>query len=440
LRRAVPFVILAALLALSAPPYADDWDGLGFLASIDRFDMAGFAPHAPGYPVYVAALRVASVVGDPRVAAYVVAIASAVATCLLAWRAGNWSVAFAVAATPLAWRASSAIGSEALALAFAVLALTGRTPITIGIAAGLGMGVRLSWAPLFLPMVVLSPHRKKSALAAASAVVAWAVPLAAIVGPSRLVALYRIHAEGHATTWGGTAITDPGIARIAFLARDVFVDGLGAGGDVLGIAIAIAAAALAFFGLRASRSAGFPRAREALLVLGPYIVWIAFGQNLRQQPRHALPIVVALAAALALAASVSKHARIAGGALALLVVARTATDAYARRTIPPAGAQLVDYVRRSPDMRGTAVFGGPSIRFFEGTELAKQTGVLATFDELRLGLSRLDDYPRRVLVTSEVEGAADAHLPLVITLCRPPRIDRRAPCLDVFDASELTRR
>ena len=81
----------------------------------------------------------------------------------------------------------------------------------------------------------------------------WAIPLVAIVATSQLVALYDTHARGHASTWGGTAITDPGIARIAFLARDVFVDGLGVDLDAIGIAIAVALAVLAVLGIMAMR-------------------------------------------------------------------------------------------------------------------------------------------------------------------------------------------
>ena len=56
-RAVAPMALLLLLLAVSAPPWPDDWDGLGFLASIKKFDMDHFAPHPPGYPVYVALLR-----------------------------------------------------------------------------------------------------------------------------------------------------------------------------------------------------------------------------------------------------------------------------------------------------------------------------------------------------------------------------------------------
>ncbi|HEY8075672.1 MAG TPA: DUF2723 domain-containing protein [Labilithrix sp.] len=464
--RGVGALLCAALLAASAPPWADDWDGLGFLASVDCFDIAHFAPHPPGYPVYVAALRVAHVFArDARVAAYAVAIASALVSALALWaaaergaRARGWVFAVAALVTPLAWRAFTAIGSESLALAFAAIAtwalVAARTKtdapnrsrprtfsgendrvtgVVLGAAIGLGLGVRLSWAPLFASLLVLAPRgvRARAVAAAIAATLAWVIPLAAIVGPSRLVALYRVHANGHATTWGGTAIADPGASRVAYLARDLFVDGLGAGPDALGVAIGVVAIALAGYGLRAWRRAGFACARDVAILVVPYFLWIALGQNVRQQPRHALPLVVVIAVLLALAATVSPRARQLGVALALLVAAHTAIDAWQRRTTPPPGEQLVAYARAQP--APVAIFGGPSIRFFESSELAKQAAVLPTYDELGYALTRVDRYPRTILVTSEVEGAPTE--PAVAVLCRPPRLDRRGPCLRVVTPS-----
>jgi hypothetical protein len=48
-------------------------------------------------------------------------------------------------------------------------------------------------------------------------------------------------------------------------------------------------------------------------------------------------------------------------------------------------------------------------------------------------LARLDELPERVWVTSEVARTGDSSAPLVhiATLCRPSRLDGRAPCLEV---------
>lgn len=444
---------LSLLLALSAPSAPDDWDGLGFLASVERFDMAKFAPHPPGYPVYVSALKLASVLtGGPLSAAYVVAITSAVGIASLVFLAarGLWgervatgSAGFAIG-TPIAWRVMSAVGSETLALLFVAVAgwslvsMRRRphwAPCLLGAAVGLGLGVRLSWAPLFVPLLLLTPRaaRPRAALTFLAALAAWVVPLLVVVGPRAVARLYGVQAHGHAWLWGGTALTEPGVGRLAYLARDIFVDGIGVDADAIGIAIALFAFALAVAGLRSWRRAGWRGARAATFVLAPYALWVGVGQNLRQQPRHVLPLVVAIAIGLAVASAQGRRARVAGIVIAVLVSGRTAMDASRRHRILPAGAQLAAYVAQLPDAEGIAVFAGPSARFFDSTSLAGRASSAPSLDDARLGLTRLDVFPRRILVTSEVEGVEAAHLPVVGTFCRPPRLDRRAPCLLLYD-------
>ena len=102
---------------------------LGFLASIRAFDLDHFAPHAPGYPVYVALLRMASWLTPSSVAAAnAVAVLSAVlalGSLATAARAvpGPGRVSLRSPSPPrrppLVWRCSSAIGSEAPAFACA---------------------------------------------------------------------------------------------------------------------------------------------------------------------------------------------------------------------------------------------------------------------------------------------------------------------------------
>ena len=445
-----------ALLALTAPAWPDDWDGIGFVESVRHFDMARFQPHPPGYPVYVALLKSAALVTrDPLRACVLVAVASGVLAVAFTWGAvraiagerAAWLAAILVGAAPLAWRSCSGVGSEGPALGcLAALAWgLGRawqgqrpawTAIAIGAGAGLGLGVRLSWAPLFVAGLLLAPRgsRLRAWVASAVSTTAWALPFTAIVGPSRLFALYATHLVGHAQRWGGTVTTEPGVVRLAWLARDVFVDGLGVGPDPLGIALALVLAFAAVHGLVTWRSAGWPVWKAVLAVVAPYVTWIALEQNLRDQPRHALPLVVLLSAALALpVATGSRRAFALVGSLALLMATRTAFDAHARRTIPPPGEQLLELARRQADPDRLDVFGVSSVRFFELGELADHAFTAGSLGDVQGRLARVDRLPSRVWVTSEVEGREASPWPLlpVATLCRPPRIDRRAPCLDV---------
>jgi hypothetical protein len=464
----------AALLVATAPPWPDDWDGVGFVESIHDFDLARFHPHPPGYPVYVALLRVAAlVVRDPVRACVLVAAASGACAVALLWAAvrtvaserAAWAVGVLAAVTPLAWRACSGVGSEAPALACAAACAWGlaegwclptvagdtmvhataprRAAVVLGVAAGLGLGVRLSWAPLYLALVALAPRggRVRAWAWATVSSLAWAVPLLAVVGPARLVSLLSAHLAGHAERWGGTVVTEPGPARVLWLARDVAVDGLGVGPDSLGLAIAAVMALAAAHALYAWRLAGWRAWKQVALALGPYVVWVGLGQNLRDQPRHVLPLVVALAVGLAMPAARSARAHAVVAVFALLVSARTAMDARARRTIAPPGQQLVDLVRAQASPDRLAVFGVASVRFFETTELAGRAFPAGSLGDVQIRLTRLDALPSHVWVTSEVDGArmpderraSPWPLEPVATLCRPPRIDRRAPCIDVYE-------
>jgi hypothetical protein len=443
----------AALLWASAPPWPDDWDGIGFVESATDFDLAKFQPHPPGYPVYVALLRMALVlVRRPMAACVLVAVASGVATVVLVFDAARRLfpprhavfVAVATGVTPLVWRAASGVGSEAPALAFAaaaawgaVLARRGRVAGAwcTGIAVGLGIGVRLSWAPWFLPWLLLVPAaaRKRAWTAATLAVVAWGLPLLAVVGPRRLVALYGTQLSGHAERWGGTVLTEPGWRRLGWLARDVGIDALGMGTGAFGLSISALVAIAAAMAAVQWRRAGWRGWSVAMLAVGPYLAWVALGQNLRDQPRHVLPLAAALVIAIVAGAIRTRLGSCVSAALVLCLTVRTGLDAHARRVVAPAGQQLVDLVRTQPHPDRIDVFGVTSIRFFERTELAGQALPAATLGDVQVALTRVDRLPARVWITSEVGTRQGARGPItrVATLCRPERIDRRAPCLAV---------
>ncbi len=450
--------VYAALLFATAPPWPDGWDGVGFVESVRDFDLAHFRPHPPGYPVYVALLRLAAaIVGAPVRACALVAAISGVVAIAFAWdatrrRAGEraaWMAAILVAVTPAVWRACSGVGSEAPALACAAacawgLVVAGRGSslrpwgvTVLGLGAGLGLGVRLSWAPLFGAALGIAARadRRRAWGTAAATCAGWAVPLVALVGPATLARLYAAHLGGHAAHWGGTVLSEPGAIRSLWVARDVFVDGLGLGGDALGVATAALLALATGQALVAWRAARWRGWRRSVGVVVPYLLWIGLGQNLRDQPRHALPLVALLAAGLALPVARSRGALAVVGALALVVALRTAADAHARRTIAPPGQQLVELARAQPSRERLAVFGGASVRFFETTELASCAVTVGSLGEARMELTRLDRLPERAWVTSEVAGLDDSRGPLrpLARLCRPARLERARPCLDVYE-------
>ncbi|MGD0527013.1 MAG: hypothetical protein ABSE49_17845, partial [Polyangiaceae bacterium] len=308
--------------------------------------------------------------------------------------------------------------------------------VVLGLGVGLGLGVRLSWAPVYLAVLALAPPgaRLRATGMAAAATLAWLAPLVKIVGAGRLYALTAAHFTGHAGRWGGTVVTEPGVVRLRWLARDVLADGFGVGFDALGLAVGLALVVALAVAVMAWQRAAWRGWRSAVLVVAPYLLWIGLGQNLRDQPRHALPVVVALAAGIALSVTRSRRTLGVVGALAVLVAMRASLDAHARRTIPPPGVQLVELARVQPAGGPIDVFGVSSVRFFETTELSGRAFTAGSLGDVQMRLTHVAALPSRVWVTGEVEGLPGSPWPLEkqATLCRPARIDRRAPCLDVY--------
>jgi hypothetical protein len=452
-RGSIPIAIATLVLALALlvrAPGPEDWDGIGFLSSITRFDLAAFSPHPPGYPVYVVLLRaVAAVVRDATFAGALLS-ALAVALCahctfrILEPRVGIFGAAvgaLAGAAPSLLLRSGSQVGTEATALAFLVGAVffglreTRRAAITLGVLVALGVGVRLSWWPLFLGVLALAPKpaRIPALLASIVAGLSWSAPLALVVGPRALVTLLTAHGEGHAQRFGRTLLHDGDVVgHAAALARDLTADGLGIDATPLGLAIAVVAVigAARFVTLWAN-GVLVPRTSIVLSLLA-YALFVFLFQNVIESPRHLVPIVYAcsVAAGVALARSWSSPVltRATPVAFVVLLLLRGTSDARARTTEPPLGAQIVALATRDGGTNA-AIFGGDSARFAIAAGVAG--GYAENLGDVTLALGGMQHLPATVFVTSEVH--IDARLPRVATVCRPPRLDRKHRCLDVYE-------
>jgi hypothetical protein len=431
----------------------DDYDSIGFVRAIERFDLAELQPHPPGYPVYVALCKamhaVVPALGDLGAACAVSAIAAAVTAAALFVlvstlanrRAGAVAIAlYTVAFSP--WFLGGAALSDGTAGAFAVVAFAlsaRRRFIASAVVLALGLGVRPSWFPLALSwlvlLVVLERSRRGYVAAAVCAfvvaMVAWLVPFALVVGPAKLVALSRAHVSGHFVEWGGTVVTRPqlGARALAWL-RDLFYDGLAPNGAALACVVVLTALAARTPSGSYARlcKAGLcmrPARWIAAAIVLPYGAWVLFAQNVLEQPRHLLPLVLVVLVVLAIVLSQRPlFAALAVGALGAasvpLVIERVRT--------PPAAAQLADYVMARFDPARTMVFGARAIRFLPPRMPSRPRTWLSEVD---VELERVDVLPADVLVTNEVEADAvrARRLHPLATFCRDRRLDRAWPCL-----------
>ncbi|WP_437617741.1 hypothetical protein [Sorangium sp. So ce1151] len=355
---------VVALAALAAAALAsrllfridhdEDIDALRFALGVERFDVGELRPHAPYYPVFIAAAKALALLGAaPREALALVSAASGAATvaftALLAHAvAGRRAAVFAGAlalASPFLWLSSEKLLSDMAGTAVTTAALwlcararrlhpAARTgsPAPPGAASrvarmrtcalvllGVGLGVRLSYFPFALACLAVIALGEGGRLAwlargrdLATGVLAWLVPLVLIATPRDLVATTWVQGLGHFTRWGGTAITvSSPLDRLHGVVWGLWANGLGGawpdapaarwlGAPPL-LALLGAAALLAVPLQRAARAA---REQPELWASAlAYFLWALLGQNIAYKPRHWLPLVPLLVVALAAGAA-----------------------------------------------------------------------------------------------------------------------------------------
>ena len=91
------FAGLAALFAITRSHWLDDWDSVNFALALDDFDVMRHRPHPPGYPLYIAAGKLAHVfVADHAAALTLVSALAGAAVAsmfyLLDRRRNDWQV------------------------------------------------------------------------------------------------------------------------------------------------------------------------------------------------------------------------------------------------------------------------------------------------------------------------------------------------------------
>jgi hypothetical protein len=366
-RLALVGAAVAAVVARAwlVPTALDATDAVNFALALERYSLPMHQPHFPGYPLYILAARgLAALSLAPPWALVAPSLTATAPLVLLVGRAvkgcagcaAGLTAAWLVGLAPPLVEVGAAPGSDGLALAVigAGLSLsfiwsedTGapgrgagartrwRAALPFAIV-GLGLGVRPSWAPLVLSVAVTAPlvQRGPAALTPAllglgAGTAAWLAPFVWLVGPRPLLTEGMAHLEGHFARFGGaiTATHDGAAARALRLASQA------AHGLELALAIAVA-------WLVARRPGALRPAAMRAAVLGalvaPYALWAWLAQNV-DRARHAAPLTLALAAAIALACATRPtmpRAARAAGPLAVASVLAALLHVAARQPTP----------------------------------------------------------------------------------------------------------
>lgn len=436
-RLALAALFLAALALRLAfrIDYDEDIDALRFRLGVERFSVTELRPHAPFYPVFVAAAKLVVLLGASSRGALgiVTALAGAVTvvvTALLAREVQGRRAAFVAGAlalaSPFLWLSSTKLLSDMAGVAAfsTALWLSARARRLPGDAAalrtaalvllGVALGVRLSYFPLAAVCLVVIARAEGGGRAwlarsrdLLSGVVLWLVPLVAVAGPRALATMSLVQGEGHFTRWGGSALTvsSPSV-RLHGAVWGLWANVLGGAWidapPSRWIGLPILAALLV---LAASRARGLA-SRQPELALGAaaYLVWAVLAQNTAYKPRHFLPLaplaVLALAAGEGILASrAPRAALVAALALAAQWLADGAGLSSAHRAPSPAAA-AVAYLAGDPrpvltrDLGRQIAEGAPGRAFVEVTDDASlvaaasragPAGVLLTSEALSPG-------------------------------------------------------
>jgi hypothetical protein len=429
-RLAILFSVALALRIAFRIDHDEDLDALRFRLGVERFDPAALRPHAPFYPVFVAAAKLVAAAGaSPRGALAIVSAAGGAAlvvlTALLAYEVAGRRAAFVAGAlavaSPCLWLASEkllsdATGAAVFTLGLVLVARARRLPAQAGalrtaamVVLGVALGVRLSYFPIAIACLVVVARAEGGGrawaarardLAAGAAL--WLAPLVAAAGPRALVAASLAQGEGHFSRWGGSVITVPSPSmRILGTAWGLWANVLGgAWSDAppvrwIGAPILVTLIALAAPRLRAAAV----RQPEIALAAAAYAVWAFFGQNIAYKPRHWLPLAPMCVVALAVGEGrIARRRPAAGPVLAGILGATWLADgaalAAAHRAPSPAAAAVAwladeasGRVVVTADLGPMIAAAAPGRRFVgvaEGAAMiaAGVPGVLATSEAL----------------------------------------------------------
>jgi hypothetical protein len=246
---AVAVLTLATLalrcLAVSTVP--EQLDSISFLRAMSRYSLAASAPHWPGYPVYVGAAKLATLLtGDAVTGLHLVSVAASALTQIpLMLMTADWARAAggdaaqsrrAAVATGLFWMfvwianttgleiisdpMAAAAGGTLLWLSWTAYDRGSRPRALLALAlAGVLPGIRLPALMLAGPAVLcawwLAREGQVRGLSPARALAAAAAPVALWSGwqfwheGSALFTVGRATVDGHMRNWGGSVVTDP---------------------------------------------------------------------------------------------------------------------------------------------------------------------------------------------------------------------------------------
>lgn len=421
------------------PLTEQDVDGANFARAVERFDLSAWAPHPPGYPVFIATGKAVHAVflDDPARSLAKVSLLASMLTIAAVFsvfvqvfnRATARLTVCLFLASPLLTLFSVRPLSDGLGMALAwstlALALQSRVKSSDWFAAAalavaaLLPGVRVSAIPFVLPSVFIAffGARRKGLvlLAPILALIAYLAPFLLLVDTRVLFGRTLAHAQGHFSDYGGSigSNADP-VARFLGFFRAIWAHALGGVWENRPAQTLLTSASLLFLApfLPARLRDLNESARILFWSAGFYGVWILLGQNIIEQPRHVLPLVPVLLGLVARAvlkawnangASWMNHLRRLVFVVGLLAATFEATRLGLLQGRYPAHiVRIARFVEQEPDASTLTIATCRFYRWIGWRAPHVRVVSVGNIDEAR---TLLKSAPGRVLMTSEVPGA-----------------------------------
>ena len=444
------WLVLLTLLCLGSrliglSPVLEGWDSVDFALALDHYDIKRYQPHFPGYPVYIFLSWLCRfLVRDPATAVILpgalLGSLTLVPVYALARRLFNARVAMLTAllfvVNPACWLQAEKAFSDASGLFFVMAAVylgcracdSDAKPYHLFLGSlllGLGLGVRLSYAPLLLSWAALLLYlywhsdSRRGALSDGGygliiGLCLWLAPQLALTGGIELLHDGLAFTSGHFSQWGGTLLSatpqhQQWSYRATMFAWGLLAYSLGFWwSDTSILRLLPSLVMLIAFGLCCRCLGWGKRIGFLLLYTLPYSLWIVVGQH-ADQPRHLLPLLPVALMMLALGLERLRHLSTAVGnlACAVLLVALGGISTrlvLVHRLTPPPQLQVLQYVTRHFESPSTRLYAWGTRRmfaFYAPTFDVRQRRDLAAAQQ---DLESTPQWPAIVLATSDVQG------------------------------------
>ena len=300
--------------------YIEDIDSLRFALAANDYDVLSNRPHFPGYPLYCFTLSSFyalfgslgfsfSLIGGMCI---FVLIYFTVKIYHLLTGKESYLPALILFFNPFLWLMSNRYMPDIMGLSFLVMGIYYfinylkfkelKSLFFLGFSLGCLSGVRLSYLPFFLPVVVLflnTKTLKPILLSGMLFFLAWFVPWIIFTDVTSLYKVALNDANGHFFRWGGTVLShDAAITlRVQKIIEALFADSFGvwwSGRNWMTIINTVFLSFPILITLSSLRKTYLKNRNEVVLIivcLMCYFLWALFFQNVVYKPRHMMPFI-----------------------------------------------------------------------------------------------------------------------------------------------------